>query len=193
MATEKEDVIITNRSGNDIHIFNKVDEFVKYQENYNTGFNLTNKEAEILLEYMREHDYVLGLKKGVLYRGDLAEGADIIKWEVYSMDDVIDIVCEWNYELILDDEADFISSGKEVRSENELVRYNKLKSEEKVLDELFDKTKYAKVIEEFAEKLAHDFIAKINDKENNFDVTIDKFASECAEKIKNYSGSERKR
>ena len=87
MATEKEDVIITNRSGNDIHIFNKADEFVKYQENYNTGFNLTNKEAEILLEYMREHDYVLGLKKGVLYRGDLAEGDDIIKWEVYSMDD----------------------------------------------------------------------------------------------------------
>ena len=131
MATEKEDVIITNRSGNYIHIFNKADEFVKYQENYNTGFNITNKEAEILLEYMREHDYALGLKKGVLYRGDLAEGADIIKWEVYSMDDVIDIVCEWNYELILDDEADFISSGKEVRSENELVRYNKLKSEEK--------------------------------------------------------------
>ena len=38
-----------------------------------------------------------------MYRQDIAEENGEI--EPYSIDDVIDIVCEWNYELILDAEA----------------------------------------------------------------------------------------
>lgn len=192
MTTEKEDVIITKRSGNNIHIFKSAEEFVKYQENYNTGFELTNKEAEILLEYMNGHDYVLGLKKGVLYRGDVAE-YDVIKWEAYNMDDVIDVVYEWNYELILENEADFANSGQKERVETELERYNKLKSEEEILDTLFDNTTYGRDIEEFAEKLANEFIAKLDGKDNSYEATVDKIASECADKIKQYGTSERKR
>ena len=62
---------------------------------------MTDKEAEVIVGYMEEHDYILGEDDGILYRGDLVEKPGAICWDEYSMDDAIDAVCEWNYELIL--------------------------------------------------------------------------------------------
>ena len=50
---------------------------------------------------MEGHDYAIGIDSdGKMYRQDVAEENGEI--EPYPIDDVIDTVCEWNYELILD-------------------------------------------------------------------------------------------
>lgn len=62
---------------------------------------MTDKEAEMLLGYMEGHDYVVGFAEGRLYRGDLDDVPGEIVWDDdFSVDDLIDTVCEWNYELI---------------------------------------------------------------------------------------------
>lgn len=49
---------------------------------------------------MEGHDYAIGIDSdGKMYRQDVAEENGEI--EPYPIDDVIDTVCEWNYELIL--------------------------------------------------------------------------------------------
>lgn len=71
-----------------------VEELLKYQKDFNTGFSFTDKEAEIILDYMEGHDYVLGHIEGELYRGDLCDKPDETVWEEFPMDDVIDSICE---------------------------------------------------------------------------------------------------
>ena len=143
-----------------------VEELLKYQKDFDTGFHFTDREAEIILDYMEGHGYALGQVEGVLYRGDLCDKPDETVWEEFPMDDVIDAACEWNYEFILDIDAerqnaiDFIDFG------NKQDRYNTLKSQEQVLDKLFDQTKYAVVIEKTAERLANEFLANLSKGQN---------------------------
>ena len=158
----EEYAFITEPGENKVNELITVDELKDYQEKFNTGFHLTDKEAEVMLGYMEGHDYVLGENQGKLYRGDLAEVVGMICWEDFSMDDVIDLVCEWNYELILEADAlrnnptDFIDFSK---MQN---RYDSLKAEELIMDKLFQQTKYAKEVEELAKKLADEFIMNMN-------------------------------
>ena len=76
-----------------------VEALLEFQRNFETGFHFTDKEAEIILDYFEGHDYVLGHVEGVLHRGDLADKKDETVWEEFSMDDVIDLVCEWTMSL----------------------------------------------------------------------------------------------
>ena len=158
----EEYAFITEAGEDKVHKLITVEELKDYQEKFNTGFHLTDKEAEVMLGYMEGHDYLLGEIQGKLYRGDLAEVVGMICWEDFSMDDVIDLVCEWNYELILEADAlrnnprDFIDFSK---MQN---RYDSLKAEELIMDKLFQETKYAKEVEKLARKLADKFIMNMN-------------------------------
>ena len=158
----EEYAFITEAGEDKVHELITVEELKDYQEKFNTGFHLTDKEAEVMLGYMEGHDYLLGEIQGKLYRGDLAEVVGMICWEDFSMDDVIDLVCEWNYELILEADAlrnnptDFIDFSK---MQN---RYDSLKAEVLIMDKLFQQTKYAKEVEELAKKLADEFIMNMN-------------------------------
>jgi len=158
----EEYAFITEAGEDKVHKLITVEELKDYQEKFNTGFHLTDKEAEVMLGYMEGHDYLLGEIQGKLYRGDLAEVVGMICWEDFAMDDVIDLVCEWNYELILEADAlrnnprDFIDFSK---MQN---RYDSLKAEELIMDKLFQQTKYAKEVEELARKLADKFIMNMN-------------------------------
>ena len=78
-----------------------VEELLKYQKDFDTGFHFTDKEAEIILDYMEGHGYTLGQVDGILYRGDLCDKPNETVWEEFPMDDVIDSVCEWNLFSIL--------------------------------------------------------------------------------------------
>ena len=139
-----------------------VDELKDYQEKFNTGFHLTDKEAEVMLGYMEGHDYLLGEIQGKLYRGDLAEVVGMICWEGFSMDDVIDLVCEWNYELILEVDALRNNSTDLIDFSKMQSRYDSLKVEELIMDKLFQQTKYAKEVEDLAKMLADEFIMNMN-------------------------------
>lgn len=136
-----------------------VETLLEFQRNFETGFHFTDKEAEIILDYFEGHDYVLGHVEGILHRGDLADKKDETVWEEFSMDDVIDLVCEWNYEFILDIDAERQNARDMIDFGNKQSRYDNLKSEEQILDKLFDQTKYGKQVEELAVKLADELIA----------------------------------
>lgn len=80
------------------------------------------------------------------------------------MDDLIDTVCEWNYELILDMDAERQNPKDMVDFSNKQSKYESLKQEEAILDKLFDQTKYRAGIEKLAEELANQFIQNLNQK-----------------------------
>ncbi|NLE00052.1 MAG: multidrug transporter [Fibrobacter sp.] len=140
------------------------------------AITMTDKEAEMLLGYMEGHDYVIGFAGGDLYRGDLDEIPGEIVWDEYSVDDLIDSVCEWNYELILDMDAARQNPADMVDFSNKQSKYESLKQEEAVLDKLFDQTKYRAGIDKLAEELANQFIANLN--KNGVEHSVNTLVSE---------------
>lgn len=123
---------------------------------------MTDKEAELLLGYLEGHDYVIGFAGEKLFRGDLDEVPGEIVWDDYTVDDLIDAVCEWNYELILDMDAERMAPKKMSDFSDKQDKYEQLKKDEAVLDKLFDQTKYRAGIERLAEELAEKFIENLN-------------------------------
>ena len=127
-------------------------------------FRMNREGAEILLNYMEGHDYRVGIDdKGNMVRVDVSDIQET--WEVYSLDDLIDDVSEWNYELLA--EADMKRKNPEnfIDFANEQARYEKLIEEEALLDPLFDQTLYGKHLDELAVELATMLIAGIEEDE----------------------------
>ena len=135
--------------------------FVKFMDENDMLFHLTEKEAELLLSYMSGHDYVLGEKDGKLFRGDLSYRYGKIRWLEDTIDDVVDMVCEWNNDLLektqeaVQNPMDFIDFTEKKK------KLDLLQDEEKVLDVLFDRTKYGKELDVIAHRLAEEFIRNI--------------------------------
>ena len=105
-----------------------------------------------------------------------------------EIDDVIDTVCEWNYELILDADA-HRNDPKDFKDYSEYQdKYDSLKADEKRLDRLFEKTCYAKEIDEMAAALVESFISHLSSRDD-----LEKAAVTVAEGIKDYSTGKRGR
>ena len=169
-----------------ITLFSEPEELIAWAEAYDKQITPSIEDAAILLNYMEGHDYAIGIDSdGKMYRQDIAEENGEI--EPYSIDDVIDIVCEWNYELILDVEA-HRSDPKDFNDYNEYQnKYESLKADEKRLDRLFDKTSYGKELIEVATELADRVIAQLGNKE------LEKAAVTVAEGVREYSTGKRGR
>ena len=146
----------------ELTIIAEPEELIAWADTFDILLNPSIEDAAILLNYMEGHDYLLGENQGKLYRGDLAEVVGMIYWEDFSMDDVIDLVCEWNYELIL--EADALRNNPRdlIDYSKRQSRYDSLKAEELIMDKLFQQTKYGKEVEILAKKLADEFIMNMN-------------------------------
>lgn len=97
------------------------------------------------------------------------------------MDDLIDLVCEWNYEMILDMDADRTDPKDMTEFTDKQEKYEKLKREEVILDKLFDQTKYRADIEQLAEKLANQFIENLN--KNGVEHSVEKLVSDIREPV----------
>ena len=156
-----------------------------------SGITLTDKEAELLLGYFEGHGYLLGELDGTLYRGDLSNihGETVWEKEEYPMDDVIDAVCEWNYELMSEEEENmenpFLTDKEE---EDGRERLAGLKEDEKILDRLFDLTKYGKKLEETAQRLADTLLMAVAKSDN-----IDQAVAVVGEQIRQYGNGGRSR
>ena len=152
-------------------------ELIAWAETFDILLNPSIEDAEILLNYMEGHDYAIGIDyEGKMYRQDISEENGEV--EPYQIDDVIDTVCEWNYEMILDMEM----HNEDYEVYNEYQRkYERLKADEKRLDRMFDKTCYAKEIDELATKLADTFIRNLKNKDD-----LQKTAENAADSIKSY-------
>ena len=170
----------------ELTIITEPEELIVWADTFDILLNPSIEDAAILLNYMEGHDYAIGIDSdGKMYRQDVAEENGEI--EPYPIDDVIDIVCEWNYELILDAEA-HRSDPKDFNDYNEYQsRYESLKADEKRLDRLFDKTSYGKELIEVATELADRVIAQLGNKE------LEKAAVTVAEGVREYSTGKRGR
>lgn len=161
----------------ELTIITEPDELIAWAETFDILLNPSIEDAEILLNYMEGHDYAIGIdSEGKMYRQDISEENGEV--EPYQIDDVIDTVCEWNYEMILDMEM----HNEDYEVYNEYQRkYERLKADEKRLDRMFDKTCYAKEIDELATKLADTFIRNLENKDD-----LQKTAENAADSIKSY-------
>ena len=161
----------------ELTIITEPDELIAWAETFDILLNPSIEDAEILLNYMEGHDYAIGIdSEGKMYRQDISDENGEV--EPYQIDDVIDTVCEWNYEMILDMEM----HNEDYEVYNEYQRkYERLKADEKRLDRMFDKTCYAKEIDELATKLADTFIRNLENKDD-----LQKTAENAADSIKSY-------
>ena len=83
----------------EITLFSEPEELIAWAEVYDKQINPSIEDAALLLNYMEGHDYAIGTDaEGKMYRQDMAEENGEI--EPFPIDDVIDKVCEWNYDLI---------------------------------------------------------------------------------------------
>ena len=88
----------------EVKLIAEPEELIAWADTYDVLLNPSIEDAAVLLNYMEGHDYAIGIdEEGKMYRQDMAEENGEI--EAYPIDDVIDKVCEWNYDLILDAEA----------------------------------------------------------------------------------------
>lgn len=144
----------------EISLFTEPGELITWLKEHEPNVNLSPVEAGILLDYLEGHDFAIGTDgTGNLFRKDIAEEQG--DTEAYSIDDVINCVCEWNYELILDADMKRNNPKDFIDFSNEQSRYQKLKTDEMLLDKMFDRTKYGKDCEEMGKKLAEEFIANL--------------------------------
>lgn len=121
-------------------------------------FSMTAGEAGVLLGYMEGHGYSLAGKGGRLYRGDVCGQPEKVSWEEYDIEDVVDDATEWNFAMMQDSER--LMNELESYDDYQLVSegYEALRNDEKILDSLFDRTRYGKIIENMVSGIAEGII-----------------------------------
>ena len=121
-------------------------------------FPMTTEEAGVLLGYIEGHGYALAGKDGRLYRGGVCGQPEKICWEEYDIEDVVDDATEWNFAMMQDSERlmNQLESYYDYQQVSE--KYGALRDDEKILDSLFDRTKYGKIIENMASGIAEGII-----------------------------------
>lgn len=153
---------------------------VKFMGACDTPFELTEAEADKLLGYMSGHDFLLGEKEGKLFRGDLSYQTDKIRWSEDSIDDVINEVTEWNYEMLKQAQAEMENPRDFIDFANKKASADTLAEDYEILDKLFDRTKYGVEIEALAVTLADEFIQNLQSK-GGIDGAIQKMTEAIAE------------
>lgn len=139
-------------------------ELLKFMEENGISFPMNEKEADLVCGYMEGHGNVVGHKDGQLCRGDLCVELDRTVWEETTIDDLVDSATEWNYEL-LQEAREFMEHPKDFRDfVFQHSRYEELCADEKVLDAMFDRTKYGEQLEHAAEMLAEQLIQNLQSK-----------------------------
>jgi hypothetical protein len=143
-----------------MHFITEPEELLSWMKEHEEFKKMNSDDAQILLNYFEGHDYRLGTdKNGELYRVDVnSEEEEIVP---YDMDEVIDLVCEWNYELI-ECTADELEDMPDGPGRNQLeLKLASLKEDEAKLDALFDQTKYSSQIEVIAQDIATSMLERM--------------------------------
>lgn len=131
-------------------------------EFFKETFPMTEEEAQKVVDYMEGHGYLLGHMDGGMFRGDLCDEQDKVTWEPYTIDDAVDVVTEWNFELLKDAEAAVMNPKDMIDFTNQKSRLDSLLEDEQILDKMFDRTTHGKTIEAIAVTLAETLIENIS-------------------------------
>lgn len=152
--------------------------------------DLHKSDLQLLLDYLEKNEYALGLNVDrKLVRVNLAPEKDAVT--EYSLDELVDQVCDWNYALIL--EADLKRQnhkGMDDFYEKQKV-YETYKRDETLLDRMFDQTKYAKRIDELAWEIARDILSQYGISTEKTETKIsekdaEKIAGQIADKVREF-------
>lgn len=146
-------------------LFSSGADFAKFMGICKTPFELTETEADKLLGYMEGHDFLIGEKDGKLFRGDLCYQQGKVRWAEDSIDDVINDVSEWNYDLLQKAQAEMESPNDFIDFANKKAKAETLEEDYQILDALFDRTKYGTEIQGLAEKLVGELLQDLESKE----------------------------
>lgn len=128
----------------------KPEELIIWNGMADTGIHLAKEDAALLLGYLEGHDYQLGVNKSTLYRIDVSEPEECIP---YSIDEVIDLVCEWNYEMIEDNEKRYNEAEEQEELSLHQEALEKLRQDEPKLDALFSKTRFGRQVTDIAKQM----------------------------------------
>lgn len=138
-------------------------------------FQMDQEGARILLNYMEGHDFRVGFDAaGNMVRVDVSEVEESV--EPYSLDDLVDAVSEWNFELLTEADEHRKNTTNLIDFANAQARYEQLSEEEQKLDVLFEQTLYGKRLKEKAMELAKRLILGVE--EQNLENTVGMVA-EC--------------
>ena len=161
------------------HYFSNPSEFIKFMDENDMLFHLKEQEAEVLMNYMEGHNFLLGEKEGKLFRGDLNYTEGKVYWLEDTIDDVVDAVCEWNNDLLEKAQAE-VDNPKDFKDFSEKKeKQDSLLEEEKILDAAFDRTKYGKELDKIAYALAEEFVKNMGSEGR-----IDEAVKQLAESVK---------
>lgn len=142
----------------EVKIFTGPEELLEWVVNFVPEFQMSREGAEILLNYMEGHDYRVGLMQdGKMVRVDVSEAQESM--EEYSLDDLIDDVSEWNYDLLEQADDERQNASNLIEFSNAQEKYEELLEEEEKLDILFEQTSYGKQLHDLATELAMELIA----------------------------------
>lgn len=142
------------------------EELIDFLDSHSTSVKLNFQEAQILLGYMKGHGYALEECDGKLIRTDWNSNHGQTEYEEYTIDDAIDTACEWNYELLQEAKQAKENAKDLIDFTSKDNNYQSLRADEKILDQMFDRTKYGKEVMELAEKLADEFIQNLENKKD---------------------------
>ena len=153
-------------------------ELMRWMSEHDVLMDISAEDIQLILNYLDGHDYAMGTdKEGNLVRVDVAvEDGECIE---YSLDEFIDLVCEWNYELILNADERRNNPKDMLDFSRAQSKYESLKHDEVLLDRMFEQTKYGKDIAEFAERIVGQVM-------EIFENDIEKAATVIADGIKNF-------
>lgn len=142
----------------EVKIMTEPEALLAWVTNAAPGFQMSREGAEILLNYMEGHDYRVGVDKdGHMVRMDVSDAVESV--EEYSLDDLIDDVSEWNYDLLKHADVERQNASNLITFSNAQAKYEELLEEEEKLDVLFEQTAYGKRLHELATELALELIA----------------------------------
>lgn len=112
---------------------------------------ISEQDIGILLGYFEGHDYGLVIRDDVLMRKDLAEENGEI--EEYDIDEVIDIVCEWNYELQYEEAVRMENAENFMDYCKCRAKHDSLQKDAIPLNTLFEQTRYGRQTKQVVEKI----------------------------------------
>lgn len=141
--------------------------------------NLSESDVALLMNYMEGHGYRIGLREDGLIKYEMNAGAEQVA--TITIDDVIDMVCEWNYEMLQIATENLKNSVGMSEYLQRKEYYNALRTDEKELDRMFDQTCYGRQIYSLTEKLAEEVVQHLQKTGN-----LDQAALVVSDAIKNY-------
>lgn len=121
-----------------------------------SGIGLQRRGAKIIFDYLSGHGKTLSTNK----EGELFINDEVMT-EKTTLDDVVDLVCEWNYEALSD-------TRERKENPNDFLDYCRMCTLEKtleehkfILDRVFKQTIYGKDVQTIAHKLAKEMMKEM--------------------------------